>query len=167
MAKKERIPKASKGFKGYKFWKALTSFILFSIVVFAVSVSLVYSKRWIGFAFVGLGLLGLLVLKLSKIESKAIIPDLIFGAIDNGVLVFAAMWGANVAGVPGAIIGGAAGNTITDGIGGLFEGHIAEHQRQYQIDNLRTAMSTSFGKSVGCLLGAGIGLIFVWVISLF
>ena len=91
---------------------------------------------------------------------------MIFGLIDNGVLVFAAVLGGSIAGVPGAIIGGAAGNTITDGIGGLFEGHVAQHQRQYKIDNLRTAFSSSFGKMAGCLFGAGIGLILVWLISL-
>ena len=81
-------------------------------------------------------------------------------------MIFAAVLGGAYAGVAGAIIGGAAGNTITDGMGGLFEGHIAEHQRKYKIDNLRTAMSTMLGKMTGCLFGAGTGLIIVWLISL-
>ncbi len=158
--------KDHKGFRGYKFWKALTSFLIFAIIVVAVTFAFVYNQVWIGPAFIVLGLLNLLILKLFKIEFKSIYPDLIFGIIDNGVLVFAAVLGGKVAGIAGAIIGGAAGNTITDGIGGLFEGHLAEHQKQYQIDNHRTALSTSFGKMAGCLFGAGIGLLLVWLISL-
>lgn len=164
MSKKKEVRKF-KGLKGYKFWRALTTFIIFSIIIFAISSYFVYNQTAIGFIFVGLGLLSILVLKLFKITWKSVSPDIIFGAIDNGVLVFAAIWGGQVAGVAGAIIGGAVGNTITDGIGGLFEGHIAEHQRAYKIDNLRTALSTSLGKMSGCLFGAGIGLIIIWALS--
>ncbi len=166
MPKKKEVKKF-KGLKGYKFWRALTSFLILSIIVFAVISYFLYNQAMIGFIFLGLGFLSLIILKIFKITWKSVSPDMIFGAIDNGVLVFAAIWGGQVAGVTGAIVGGAVGNTITDGIGGLFEGHIAEHQRAYKIDNLRTALSTSIGKMSGCLFGAGIGLIFVWLFSFF
>ncbi len=147
------------------FIKALTIFIIFSIIIISVCSYFVYDEKRIGFVFLFLGLVNLIILAISKISIKSVYPDIIFGAIDNGVLVFAAVIGGSYAGIAGAIIGGAAGNTITDGIGGLFEGHIAENQRKYKIDNLRTALSTSLGKMAGCLFGAGIGLILVWIID--
>ncbi len=149
------------------FVRALTSFIILSIIVFGVSYYFVSKNGLIGIAFVILGFISLIALKLFKIKIKAVYPDLIFGAIDNGVLVFVAILGGLLAGVPGAIIGGAAGNTVTDGIGGLFEGHIAENQRKYKIKNMRTALSTSLGKMAGCLFGAGLALLIVWGISSF
>jgi len=152
--------------KGNQLVKAITSFIILSIIVVAISFYFVFNNKLIGFIFLGLGLISLLFLKFFKIEFSSVYPDIVFGAIDNGVLIFAAVLGGAYAGVAGAIIGGAAGNTITDGIGGLFEGHLAQHQRKYKIDNLRTAMSTMLGKMTGCLFGAGTGLIIVWLISL-
>ena len=79
------------------------------------------------------------------------------------MLIFAAILVGQIACVFGAVIGGAAGNTITDGIGGLFEGHIAEKQKTLPI----TAISSSLGKMAGCLFGAGAGLLLVYFISLF
>ena len=150
----------------HKFIKAITGFIILSIIVIAISAYFVLDNKFIGPAFLGLGILNLIFLKIVKIDFKSVYPDMVFGVIDNGVLVFAAVLGGMYAGVAGAVIGGAAGNTITDGIGGLFEGYVAEHQRKFEIDNLRTAMSSMFGKMAGCLFGAGIGLIIVWLVSL-
>ena len=144
------------------FFKAITSFVLFSIVIVGVSVYFMNDSKMIGPAFLGLGILNILILKFFKIKLSAVYPDMIFGFIDNGVLVFAAVLGGSYAGVVGAVIGGAAGNALTDGIGGLFEGYVAEHQRKFEIDNLRTSLSTMLGKVAGCLFGAGTGLILVW-----
>ena len=149
-----------------KFGKALVTFILFSIIIIGVSAYFVFNQKLIGFAFLGLGILNLIILKIVKIDLNSVYPDIIFGAMDNGILVIAAVLGGLYAGVAGAIIGGAAGNTVTDGIGGLFEGYVAEHQRKFEINNLRTAMSTMLGKMAGCLFGAGIAFIVVWIISL-
>ena len=147
------------------FFNAIITFILLSIIVIAVSAYFVFDNKLIGPAFLGLGIINLIFLKIVKIDFKSVYPDMVFGLIDNGVLVFAAVLGGTYAGIAGAIIGGAAGNTITDGIGGLFEGYIAEHQRTIKIDNLRTAMSSMLGKMAGCLFGAGVGLILVWLIT--
>ena len=162
---KKKEEKPSKGTKGYKLWEALFNLLLFAIILFIVSSLLINNFLIIGLAFIILGIAAILVLRIYSISYTSIYPDIFFGAIDNGVLVFAAVLGGHFAGITGAIIGAAAGNTITDGIGGLFEGHIAEHQRAYSIDNKRTAMSTSFGKMAGCLFGAGVGLIIIWAIS--
>ena len=147
------------------FIRALISFIILSIIIIGVSSYFIFSNIWIGPIFLLLGILCLIFSKGVNIQIKSIYPDIIFGVIDNGILVFAAVIGGNLAGIPGAIIGGAAGNTITDGIGGLFEGYLAEHQRKFEIDNLRTAMSSMLGKMAGCLLGAGIGLILIYLIT--
>jgi hypothetical protein len=147
------------------FARALVSFVVLSIVVIAVSAYFVLNNAIIGPAFLLLGVFCVIFSGFVKVNVKSIYPDIIFGMIDNGVLVFAAVIGGNLAGIPGAIIGGAAGNTVTDGIGGLFEGYVAEHQRKLEIDNLRTAMSSMLGKMTGCLFGAGIGLILVFLIT--
>jgi len=157
--KKKRVKKNS-------FFKAITTWVILTIIIFAVSAYFVLNETWIGPVFIILGFFSLIVLKFFKIKIKSVYPDIVFGFIDNGVLIFAAVLGGVYAGVAGAIIGGAAGNTLTDGIGGLFEGHVAQNQRKYKIDNLRTPLSTMLGKISGCLFGAGVGLILVWLIKM-
>lgn len=157
--------------KKNNFIKAVTGFIILTIIIIAVSSyflsdELNISLLQIGLIFIVLGVINLIFFILYKVKIKSAYPDMIFGAIDNGVLVFAAVLGGSFAGVTGAIIGGVAGNTVTDGIGGLFEGYVAEHQRKFKIDNLRTSVSSSLGKMAGCLFGAGIGLIIVDLILL-
>jgi len=147
------------------FFRALTTFVILSIIIVGVSVYFIFSKTLIGPAFLVLGFLSLGVLKFFKINLKSVYPDLVFGAIDNGILVFVAVLGGIYAGVFGAVIGGAAGNTITDSLGGLFEGRIAERLRKQKINEERFAMSTMLGKMIGCLFGAGVSLILVWVIQ--
>ena len=149
------------------FWEAVSSFLVLSIIVVAISWSFVENNLKIGICFLFIGILSLIILKFFKIKITEIYPDMIFGAIDNGFLIFAAVLGANFAGAAGAIIGGAAGNAITDGIGGIFEGHVSENQRRFEIDNNRTALSAGIGKMAGCLFGAGAGLLLVWFIGLF
>lgn len=152
--------------EGNNFFKAITSWILISIIVISVSIYFVLNQNWIGPIFILMGFLSLILVKSFKISIKSIYPDMVFGAIDNGILIFAAVLGGIYAGVVGAIIGGAAGNTLTDGLGGLFEGHVAQNQRKSKINNLRTPLSTMLGKVSGCLFGAGISLVLVWFIRL-
>ena len=56
-----------------------------------------------------------------------------FGAIDTGFLGVAALIGASFAGILGAIVGGAAGDAITDGFAGLFEGKMAEYLQSVEL----------------------------------
>ncbi len=148
------------------FIRAVSSFLILSIIVVAVSSYFVGSPEYMGPAILGIGFVSLIMMKFLKINLSTVYPDMVFGAIDNGVLVFTAILGGTFAGVFGAVVGGVAGNTITDGIGGLFEGHIAQNQRKYEIDNLRTSLSTSLGKMSGCLFGAGVILILMWFVGL-
>ena len=148
------------------FFRALTTLIILSIIIASVSIYFIFNKPIIGPAFLVLGFLSLGVLKFFKINLKSVYPDIVFGAIDNGFLIFVAVLGGIYAGVFGAVIGGAAGNTITDSLGGLFEGKMAERLRKQKIKEERSAMSTMLGKMVGCLFGAGVGLVLVWLIGI-
>lgn len=146
--------------------KSIISVITLSIIIIAAVSFFVYEKRWIGIVFIILGLLHLFVLSLFKVNIKAVWPDIIFGVVDNGFLVIGALIGADLAGVLGAIIGGAAVNAITDGLAGIFEGWTAEYLRKHKIQEKRTALGSALGKMAGCLFGAGIILIVVWAFYL-
>jgi len=120
----------------------------------------------IGPAYLLIAFIVIGILRIFGIDLKAVYPDIIFGIIDNGVLIFTAVIGGKFAGVAGAVLGGAAGNTLTDGIGGIFEGRIAEKLKRDNFEEERNSLSTMLGKVVGCLIGAGVGLILIWGIKL-
>ncbi len=83
------------------------------------------------------------------------IPDIIFGAIDTGLLTIPALWGGVLFGVAGAVAGGVIGDAITDAIAGFFEGSIAAWLRRRGVDESREAVTTALGKMAGCLAGSG------------
>ncbi len=86
------------------------------------------------------------------------VPDLIFGALDTGLLTIPALWGGVLFGVAGAVAGGVIGDALTDGIAGFIEGGIAEWLREQGIEESREPVTTSLGKMAGCLLGGGLVL---------
>ena len=129
------------------------------IIIFAVSAFFIYDAKLIGLIIFGLGLLCLASLTFFNILIKNVWPDIVFGLIDNGILAIMAVTGGEIAGVAGAIIGGVVGNAITDGIAGVFEGHMAERLRESKISEVRTMLGSAIGKMAGCLLGAGVVLI--------
>ena len=141
---------------------AIASVAVLSLIIIAVIMFVIYNQKWVGIVFITLGLLHLLALKIFGRDVKTVWPDLVFGIIDNGFLVVGAIIGANFAGITGAIIGGAAVNTITDGFAGVFEGWTAEYLRKHKIKEKRTALSSAIGKMAGCLFGAGIILLILW-----
>lgn len=128
--------------------------IVLSVVVFAVAGYFVNQPQVIGLVLVLLGILCLASLWLFSVRIRSVQPDIIFGVIDNGILAIFALFGAEIAGVAGAIIGGAVGNAVTDGIAGLFEGYWAERT----LNSQRTVLGSAVGKMAGCLLGAGVVL---------
>jgi hypothetical protein len=141
------------------FISAIIKIIILCIVIFTVSLYYIYDSQLIGWVILGLGVLCLIILIPLKISIHTIWPDIVFGLIDNGILVILAIFGGEIAGMIGAVIGGAVGNAITDGIAGVFEGYAAEKMRKNNISDKRTVLGSAIGKMAGCLLGAGAVLI--------
>jgi len=112
----------------------------------------------VGPIVLGISLIPLFGIILAKRSLPGAVPDIVFGAIDTGLLTIPAVWGGMVFGVAGAIAGGVIGDAITDAIAGFFEGSIAEWLRGRGIEASREAITTSLGKMCGCLLGSGIVL---------
>ena len=145
------------------FIKAIGTFIVLSIIIIGISVYFLYDEALIGPAYLLAGIFSLgVAVKFYGIKVEAMYPDIVFGIIDNGILIFATILGGSVAGINGAVLGGAAGNTLTDGVGGLFEGRIAEKLKRDNFEEERDSLSTMIGKVIGCLFGAGGGLIVAW-----
>jgi len=143
----------------------ILSVSVLSAVILA-SLFFVDGKKWVGISFIVLGILHLLVLRFLGRSLQSVRPDLVFGMIDNGLLVIGALIGADLAGVIGAVVGGSAANAMTDGFAGIFEGWTAEFLRKRKIKEQRTAVSAAIGKMAGCLFGAGIVLVVVWTLPL-
>ncbi|RLE44002.1 hypothetical protein DRJ22_06300, partial [Candidatus Woesearchaeota archaeon] len=61
------------------FFKALTSFIILSLVVVAVSAYFVFDSKLIGPVFLVLGIVSLIFLKIAKINLASVYPDMVFG----------------------------------------------------------------------------------------
>ena len=129
------------------------------IVIAAVSIFFVERAEWMGLVLIILALLCIASLIPFKIDLRSILPDVFFGIIDNWILSVLAIFGGHFAGVAGAIIGGVVGNSITDGIAGILEGHMAEKLRLRLVSEERTILKSAVGKMAGCLLGAGVVLI--------
>jgi len=144
------------------FISALMSATIISIVLVSVISFVIYNKRLIGPIIILLGFIPWIPLKISGRTIKSTGADIIFGAIDTGFLGMAALIGANFAGILGAIVGSAVGDSITDGYAGLFEGKTAEYLQKHGIDEARTPLSSSMGKMSGCLIGVGIVLTIAW-----
>ncbi len=144
------------------FISALINVTIITIVIISVISYILYNNRLIGPIIIILGFIPWIPLKLSGRTIKSTGADIIFGAIDTSFLGIAALIGANFAGILGAIVGGAVGDSITDGYAGLFEGKMAEYLRKLGIDEARTPLSSSMGKMSGCLIGVGIILTIAW-----
>ncbi|KXB00112.1 hypothetical protein AKJ47_00010 [candidate division MSBL1 archaeon SCGC-AAA261G05] len=143
---------------------ALSVFVIALIAVGSLSIAISY-KRVIGPTLILLGFFSMIPLKIFGRTIKSCAADIIFGSIDTSFLGIAALTGAHFAGVLGAIVGGAAGDAITDGFAGLWEGKVAQYLRAHGIREARTPLSASMGKMAGCFMGVGIVLACVWTIG--
>jgi len=130
-----------------------------SLILIGLAYLVLRSGRMFGTAVFAMAAVPLVAARLSRLELKRLIPDVIFGAIDTGLLTVAALAGAAAFGIIGAIVGGAVGDAITDAIAGFFEGGIAEWLRERGIDESRTALGSACGKMAGCLAGSGVVLV--------
>lgn len=142
--------------------QALISVIAISMVIIGAVSFAIYHSRLIGPVIILLGLVPWIPLKLSGRTIRSTGADIIFGMIDTGILGIAALIGASFAGVLGAIVGGAVGDSITDGFAGLFEGRVAQYLRKHGVEDARTPLSSSMGKMSGCLIGVGMVLTVAW-----
>jgi hypothetical protein len=140
--------------------------IQFIIIIFLSSVlfisayfSLQLSNILIPIVVILMSLLPVITSILIKADLKREIPDMIFGAIDTGLLTIPALIGGSMFGVIGAIVGGVVGDAVTDSIAGFFEGAIAEWLRKKGVEESREAMTSSLGKMTGCLIGSGVVLL--------
>lgn len=138
---------------------SITTVVTLCVVIFAVSAFFLSSEQLMGFVLMGLFVVCLAVLIPFHISLQEVQPDIVFGIIDNGILALFAIVGGEIAGIPGAIIGGVVGNAITDGIAGLFEGYSAERLRKKNVSDHRTILGSAIGKMAGCLFGAGLVLV--------
>jgi hypothetical protein len=142
-------------------------------VVALVSLVLVFLAYWTlrggrmyGPAVLGMTLVPLAAAHFGKLDLRRLLPDVIFGAIDTGLLTVAALIGASTFGIIGAVVGGVVGDAITDAIAGFFEGGISEWLRSKGIDESRTALGSACGKMAGCLAGSGLVLTLAGLIGL-
>ena len=146
--------------------KTLVNLIGLSVLVVAVSFYFISDGIFLGISFLGLGFLGLILMKIGKIEIRHAFPDLVFGFVDNVILITSAVIGGSLGGVTGAIIGGVAGNTVADGISGFFEGYISEKVVKGKYEPKRTAFSSSLSKITGCIFGAGVVLTIISLVKM-
>jgi len=128
----------------------------FTVVVAFFSMRL---GRFVSIVIFGLGIIPILLAYILKIDLKKMLPDIIFGIIDNLILFIPAILGAELFGVAGALAGAIVGNAISDAVAGIFEGSLSVWLRSKGIDATRTVLGSSLGKMSGCLL-IGIFLIF-------
>ena len=133
--------------------------VLLSIITAIIAFYSMRLGRYVSLVIFGLGLVPLLIAYIFKISLKKMLPDIIFGLIDNSLLIIPAIIGAQLFGAVGALAGAVVGNAISDSIAGIFEGSISEWLHVKGIDSTRTILGSSLGKMSGCLL-IGIFLIF-------
>ena len=133
--------------------------VILCIVTLIVAFFSIRLGRFVSLVIFGLGFIPILIAFVFKINLRKILPDIIFGLIDNILLIIPAIIGAELFGAAGALAGAVVGNAVSDGIAGIFEGSISEWLHIRGIDSTRTLIGSSLGKMSGCLL-IGIFLIF-------
>ena len=136
--------------------------LLVSVILVVVTVLILKEGRYYGTVVILMSTAPVITALLAGLKFTRLIPDLIFGATDTGLLTVAALVGASFFGVIGAIIGAVVGDAITDAVAGFFEGSIAEWLRSKGIEESRTALGSACGKMAGCLFGSGIVLTGAW-----
>lgn len=112
----------------------------------------------IGPVILALGLVPIAGLLLAGRPLTRAVPDMIFGALDTGLLTLPALGGGLLFGVAGAIAGGVVGDALSDAVAGFFEGTVEEWLEERGISASREAVTTALGKMTGCLLGSGLVL---------
>ena len=120
------------------------------------------NRLFVGPVVIVLGLVALGMIKFAGRRLHTVTADIVYGAIDGGILAIITSLSALYGGVIGAIFGGILGDAVTDSIAGIFEGHIALWLRKHGVKESRTPLSSSLGKMSGVLIAAGIIISFIW-----
>ena len=128
---------------------------ILSIALAALTYFLLRHTRFYGPGVAAMAALPLFAARLRELKIKSLVPDIVFGGIDTGLLTLGAVIGASGFGIIGAIVGGVVADAITDAIAGFFEGGVAEWLRSRGIEESRTALGSACGKMAGCLAGSG------------
>jgi hypothetical protein len=131
---------------------------VFAIAVGVSAVLALNAGLPIGPVILALGSVPVAGLLLARRRLARALPDVVFGALDTGLLTIPALWGGLLFGVAGAIAGGVVGDALTDAVAGFFEGSIEEWLEERGIGASREAVTTALGKMTGCLLGSGLVL---------
>jgi len=135
------------------------SYVGIFMLIIAIAGIFTLNKRLpVGPIVLGMAAVPLSGLLIARRKLSGAVPDMLFGTIDTGLLTVPAITGGVFFGVAGAIAGGIIGDAITDGIAGFFEGGIAVWLRSRGIEAARDPVTTSLGKTSGCLLGSGLVL---------
>jgi len=137
---------------------AIINLIVLTIVIILAFSFLINQKPLIGPIMIFLGAISLLPAVIFKIPFKSLKTEIIFGIVDNAVIVIFALLGAAFFGVIGAVVGIAVGNSLVNGFAGIFKNIKAPLKEK------RTILSITIGRFAGCLFGAGIILTLVWSI---
>jgi hypothetical protein len=137
------------------FHVTILSVIIFFIAYFSSNLEL------IGLILISLSILPLISLKLTGEKIKEGISEIVFGAVNTGLITLMAFGGFEMAGILGAIIGVAVGDSITEGYSGILEGEVTEILKKYKIKEKIDPLISSLGKMSGALFGGGIVLLIV------
>lgn len=138
--------------------------ILVSVIL--VALAGYYALRYnvfFGPVIIAIAIIPLSFLKFSGLSISKAIPDVIFGAVDTGIILLIVLLGSKFFGITGAIGGAILGNTISDTIAGYFEGLMSEGLREEGYDESRCPVTSGLGKMSGSLLGSG-GLFTIWIL---
>jgi len=127
-------------------------------VVAAIGIATLHWQLPVGPLVIVAALVPIAGLLLAGRSWKGALPDVVFGAIDTGLLTIPALAGGTAFGVAGAIAGGVIGDALTDAVAGFFEGGLAQWLRSRGITASREPVTTSLGKMTGCLAGSGLVL---------
>jgi hypothetical protein len=137
---------------------------LVSAALVGLSYVLLRKSHLYGPGVLAMTVLPLVAARISGLRLREMVPDLVFGGVDTGLLTVGAVVGATGFGIIGALVGAAVADAITDGLAGFAEGGVAEWLRARGFTESRTAMGSACGKMAGCLAGSGLMLSFMQVL---
>ena len=148
-----KFNKKQRGLKGAIIHVTILSVIIASLVYFTANL------ESIGLILIALGILPLISLKITGEKIKEGISEIVFGAVNTGLVALIAIGGFALEGIFGAIIGVVVGDAITEGFSGILEGEVTEILMKKGINEKNDPLISSLGKIAGALFGGGIVLL--------